>query len=744
MLNRPNVPGVQRGQTAPLCRFSPDDLVTDDLMPVVLEFEAAPVAVQKQVNPQRDSDDVAAELSAMHQEFLGKLAEQGIPVQVDQSPMIYQTENGPVTVAVPHDFTYIFNGVGVRMPGSAVPKVSGMVGVRAVTLNRERVYLNLDNSIPFTGAPAIWQTADASGRNIQGEGVTVAIIDTGIDWTHPALGGFAKAPNEKVTYIASFTGEQPMDNFGHGTHVAVIAAGTKAYPNGERGASQVEGMAPKAKVMGYKVLTASGSGSASSIILAIEDAVRRGAHVLNLSLGDNQGDPFAPESAACNNAMLAGCVVCAAAGNEGPEASTVGAPGAAHHVITVGASTDDGVTALVAQYQAEGEEAHQIEMRMLEGSQALPANAIDLAFVDCGRGANASAFPATTKGRIALCERGDVTFLEKAKGAQAAGAAALIIYNNREGNFFGTLGEGADLPKIPVVSIAKEEGEFLIRAINREAGYSYGLVKLSPQMTPQPDRLAEFSSRGPNNDGWIKPELTAPGVEIYSGTIQKAPRAGDGMADESGYISASGTSMATPHVTGAVALIRQAHPDWNPLQIKAALVNTAAQMPKQGGVMAQGNGSMRLQAAIACPAILVTATDPICPTHSFGRIVHGGKQVTVKQALTIQPLISDAAGLSYQLQTEVRQAAAGLTVELSAGEVVCTTSCMAAFDLTLTLDGKSIMDGAYEGFVVATGASGTLRLPFYVEVAKSASSLPVTPRRNSAPKRIGLLRMVDR
>lgn len=742
MQNRPNVPGMQR--PAQLCRFAPADLTTNELVPVVLEFEAAPVAVQKQINPQRDSAEVAAELNAMHQEFLAKLIQLGIQVEVDQSEMIYQTEDGPVAMTIPHDFTYIFNGIGVKMPGSAVPTVSAMVGVRAVTLNRERVYLNLDKSIPFTGAPAVWQSVDANGRNVMGEGVNVAIIDTGVDWTHPALGGFEKAPNEKVTYAASFTGEQPIDNFGHGTHVAVIAAGTKAYPSGPRGAAKVEGMAPKAKVMGYKVLTASGSGSASSIILAIEDAVRRGAHVLNLSLGDNQGDPFAPECAACNNAMMAGCVVCVAAGNEGPEASTIGAPGAAHHVITVGASTDEGVTALVAEYQMEGQESRQIEMRMLEGSPVLPEASLTLPVVDCGRGLNAASFPATTKGRIALCERGDVTFLEKAKAAQAAGASALIIYNNREGNFFGTLGEGSNLSRIPVVSIAKEEGEFLIRAINREAGYSYGQVVLSPTMTPQPDRLAEFSSRGPNNDGWIKPELTAPGVDIYSATILRAPRAGDGMPDPSGYLSASGTSMATPHVTGAVALLRQAHPSWTPMQIKAALVNTAGTMPKQGGMMAQGNGSLRLQAAMACQAILVTATDPICPTHAFGRVIHGGERVTVKQALTIQPLVSDAAGLSYQLQAEVRQQVAGLTVELSAGEVVCTTSCMAAFDLSITLDGKAIVDGAYEGYVVATGQNGTLRLPFYVEVAKSASSLPVAPRQTSAPKRIGPLRMVDR
>lgn len=159
--------------------------------------------------------------------------------------------------------------------------------------------------------------------------------DTGIDWTHPCFGGYTDVPNEKVTHAVSYTGEHPIDNFGHGTHVAGIIAADNTYTQTPRGAAQVQGVAPKAKLMGYKVLTAAGSGSATGIILAIEDAVRRGAHVLNLSLGDSEGDPTSPECVAANNAMLAGVIVCVAAGNAGPEPSSVGAPGAAHHVITM-------------------------------------------------------------------------------------------------------------------------------------------------------------------------------------------------------------------------------------------------------------------------------------------------------------------------------------------------------------------------------------------------------------------------
>jgi subtilisin family serine protease len=157
----------------------------------------------------------------------------------------------------------------------------------------------------------------------------------GIDWTHPAFGGYAQAPNEKVILAVSFTGEPPIDNFGHGTHVSGIIAGDLEYKGTPRGDSQINGVAPKAKLMGYKVLSASGSGSATNIVMAMEDAVKRGAQVMNLSLGDTQGDPESPECSAANNAMLAGVVVCIAAGNSGPAANSIGAPGAAHHVITM-------------------------------------------------------------------------------------------------------------------------------------------------------------------------------------------------------------------------------------------------------------------------------------------------------------------------------------------------------------------------------------------------------------------------
>lgn len=708
---------------APLCRFSQDDLQTEARVPVIMEFQQPPVAVFRRSNPRGDADAYRRQLEEHQNQFLADLASQCLAVQVGESKAVVAGPSGLQPVTIAHRFTEAFNGIGVWMPGHAVPSVASMVGVRAVTLNQERVYLTLDQSVPFTGAPRVWQRLGPDNLAIKGEGVVVAIIDTGIDWTHPAFGGFTEVPNEKVIHAVSLTGELPTDNFGHGTHVAGIVAGDMTYKATPRGDSLIDGVAPRAKLMGYKVLTAAGSGSASNIVLAIEDAVKRGAHVINLSLGDTQGDPYSPEASAANNAMLSGVVVCAAAGNSGPAASTVGAPGSAHHVITVGASTDDGVTALQAVLKTPEQEDRLIEMRLMEGSVALSTPATEVAYVLCGRGAKEADFPQVVQGRIALVERGEITFHEKAVSAHKAGAVACLIYNNQPGGFFGTLGE-EESPAIPVVAISQEDGVAMREQAEGKTGLSRGTLRLNPEGIPQPDRMAEFSSRGPSNDGWIKPEMTAPGVSIYSATITQAPSPGGGMPDPSGYLSASGTSMATPHIAGAVALIRQAHPDWSPLQIKAALVNTARFMGGQGTVMDQGAGALNLEAAIDCKAILVTAGETFGPAYAFGRLDHGGKEQQASQSLQLMALPGVRDKQGWALSVELATPAEGITTAVSAEAVTVTPKKPAAFELAVTVDGAVAADGACYGWVVATAAGESLRLPFYAEVTGSLTDQP--------------------
>lgn len=549
------------------------------------------------------------------------------------------------------------------------------------------------------------------------------VIDTGIDWTHPAFGGFATAPNEKVVYAVSYTGEPPQDNFGHGTHVSGIIAGDGEYKATPRGDSQMTGMAPKAKLMGYKVLSASGSGSATNIVMAMEDAVRRGAQVMNLSLGDSVGDPLSPESSAANNAMLAGVVVCIAAGNSGPQPSTIGSPGAAHHVITVGASTDDTVTTLMAQLVDDAGATRNLEMRLMENSQVLPKPSLELPYVYCSLGQNPQDFPAAVSGKIALIQRGDITFREKALNAQQAGAVAAVIYNNQDGNFFGSLGNDQPLPTVPVIAISKADGEMMVAAIEQGGEVSKAKLRLNAEEVPQPNHLAEFSSRGPNNDGWIKPELTAPGVNVWSTTITQAGIPGGGMPDPSGYTAASGTSMATPHIAGAAALLRQAHPNWTSMQIKAALVNTAQTMEGQGSIMDQGNGALDLLKAIDAKAVMVTATDPICPTHTFGVVANGGKELAVSQALTIVPLTDPPDPSPFRLSVTIAGNPEGIRGELTPS-ATCGPNKSACFDLTITADGAVLPDGLYYGWAIAESDWGTLRLPFVYQAAKQPQSMP--------------------
>lgn len=715
-------------EMAPLCRFRAGVLESEERVPVILEFDQSPVAVWQRLHPGADLAAYAAQLGARHEEFLAQLRERCLDAQVGSTRVLTEGKDGPQAAEVAHRFTHVFNGIGVLMTGAMVPEVARMPGVRTITLNEERAYLTLDRSVPFTGAPGVWERRDPSDRMVRGEGVVVAVIDTGIDWTHPAFGGYPEVPNEKVLAAISYTGERPLDNYGHGSHVAGIIAADAGYQQTPRGPSRLSGIAPAAKLIGYKVLTGSGTGSATNILLAMEDAVRRGVHVINLSLGDASGDPFSPESSAANNAMLAGVIVVAAAGNSGPERRTVGAPGSAQHVITVGASTDDGVTGRVACLFADAGEMHRVEMRLMEGSPNLPDPALDLPFVSCGLGAKDEEFPRNVRRRIALIRRGEVSFRDKALGAQRAGAAAAVIYNNRRGNFFGSVGEGDPALTIPVIAISQSDGELMLSMVGENGRPSRASLRLNPEEIAQPDRLAEFSSRGPTRALGIKPELTAPGVNIDSATITEAAFPGAGMPDPSGYTSASGTSMAAPHIAGAAALLRQAHPDWTSLQIKAALVGTARPLPEQGSMMDQGNGVIDLQRALDCRAVLVTAADQPAPVHSFGLVLNHGQMASVTQALTIAPL-ADPGEDAYQLTVRLEGEPAGLTASLSAGSISCHQACVASFDLVLTADGSILADGAYHGWVTAQSEWGILRLPFYYEASRGAAGLPPEPGR---------------
>ncbi len=233
-------------------------------------------------------------------------------------------------VVIRHEYFGVLNAVAVRAPREVIEELAKVPGVVRVSRD-ERVKADLSQSVPLVGAPEAW------ALGLTGEGVVVAVVDTGIDYTHPDLGG-CLGPGCRVLGGYDFVNQDadPKDDDGHGTHVAGIVAA-----NGS-----LKGMAPDAHLLAFKVLDEWGEGTASDVIAGIERALDPdndpatpdGADVINLSLGGS-GDPDDPVSQAVDNAAEAGVVVVVAAGNSGRLGySTIESPGCARRAITVGAT----------------------------------------------------------------------------------------------------------------------------------------------------------------------------------------------------------------------------------------------------------------------------------------------------------------------------------------------------------------------------------------------------------------------
>jgi subtilisin family serine protease len=231
-------------------------------------------------------------------------------------------------------YSFAFNGAAVTMSPDAWDEVAKLPYVKRIHPDLQvRAYLS--QSVPQIGAPQVW-----TAYGTRGHGVVVAVIDTGVDYRHPALGG-GIGPGFRVTRGWDFVNNDadPMDDNGHGTHVAGIVGANSAT---------LTGVAPEVTLLAYKVLDHQGRGEFSEIIAAIDRALdpdRNGdpsdaADVINLSLG-GPGAPDDPVVIAVENAIAHGVVVVAAAGNAG-DFFTIGTPACAPHAITVGASELNG------------------------------------------------------------------------------------------------------------------------------------------------------------------------------------------------------------------------------------------------------------------------------------------------------------------------------------------------------------------------------------------------------------------
>ncbi len=402
----------------------------------------------------------------------------------------------------------------------------------------------LDKSGPYIG------TKTASESGFDGTGITIAVIDTGVDYNHPDLFGFGEQGKVIGGYDYIDKDSTPIDTNGHGTEVTGIIAAD----------GQLKGIAPKSKILAYRVSDDGNSVSSDLIIKAIERAIVDGADIINISLGINRTNQKIDN--AVNKAMEQGILVVTAAGNNGPELGTIGSPGLNPNTITVGATYNNISSSLVSTLEV-GEQRFQV--LPMVGTEALDEPIIgEILFGKYGRERDLEG--TNVENSILLVERGSdvedevIYFSNKEHNAATAGAQAIVVYNSKPGIFFGELTHelaGPNYqPSIPALSMNNKDG-LMLRELLKEK--TIGTLNVFYN----PDFVAFFSSRGPVSPFYIKPDLVAPGAFVNT------------TLNDGKYNFTSGTSFAAPHVTGAAALLLQKEPDLEPNDIKSILTTTS-------------------------------------------------------------------------------------------------------------------------------------------------------------------------
>jgi subtilisin family serine protease len=388
----------------------------------------------------------------------------------------------------------------------------------------------------------------------------------------------------------------PRDVDGHGTHTATTAAGNrvKASIFGTF-LGNVEGIAPKARIAAYKACwlrpgDTRSSCNTSDLANAIDMAVADGVHIISYSVGNSMFTVIGPDDVALLAAAKAGVLTAVAAGNEGPIFQTIGSPAGNPAVITVAASTRDGQHSVEAmQVKSPPSVAGKYAVKEASFTPRLIDNdpiegqliLVDDDDVTLPDGSDGTAIDACQplindselSGNIALIQRGGCDFDIKVQNADNAGAVAAIVINI-SGDPVVMISQSGTAD-IPALMIGSADGNLLMDELNQDQVVDVVLDKsFFLSVTDTANVMAGFSSRGPGPMvDVLKPDVTAPGVNILAGST---PDAANTVSGES-YAFLSGTSMSTPQVAGVAALLKQAHPDWTPAALKSALMTTARQ-----------------------------------------------------------------------------------------------------------------------------------------------------------------------
>lgn len=658
-------------------------------------------------------------------------------------------------------YKYIVNGVAILVSVDEYHKIAGLAGVAkaeaAQTFSRplladsdQNVYgmdLAKNNSALFIGTKA------ALDKNIKGQGIRVGIIDTGIDYTHAMLGGSGNEadykavnpgeksnlfPNQKVVGGYDFVGtafgdgsvtgriprpdSNPIDELGHGTHVAGTVAGI-----GD-GVNSYDGVAPEAQLYALKVFGASGGTSDEVVIAALEYAADPNGDgniddrldVVNLSLGSSFGSPRNMYNLAIKNLTLGGTVVVASAGNSGDTSYIVGAPGITEEALSVAASVDSmdhnwkfkvveflkGADSILAEF-TEG----AISKKISETTESKDK----LVYIGLSDKSLTPEQAAALKGNVALIDRGGNSFYDKMKRAEDAGAVGVVMVNNQEGTPI-VMGGEPDGPKvsIPSVMVAQQVGEAVKKEVNKGSEVFVQFKTSKKLEKPELiDTLADFSSRGPRGeDSLIKPEISAPGEMIISAAMGKGKST----------VPMSGTSMSGPHMAGVMALMKQFYPELNSTELKSVVMGSAVSLHDEKKqvypVSRMGAGRVQIDKALA----VSVATQPA--SISLGEVLVESKKVMYKE-VKVRNVRPEAVTFSVRFQGHP-------AITMTGGDVSMPAKGVGVLGLKIAIEASKMKNGIEEidGFVQFMQADKEVfRLPVLAIVRKvtqmSAQSLKI-------------------
>jgi len=563
-----------------------------------------------------------------------------------------------------YSYDTVFNGIAMELTEQQAEKLLSLPNVLKV--ERQIAYeMHTDVGPEFIGANPIWNAQTIQAIKAKGEGVVVGIIDSGINTDHPsfaAVGGDGYTHtnplgsgnylgdcvenntlcNDKL--IGVFSYDSITDSFGdirphvgedyngHGSHVASTAAGNILYdiPAYQVGSSeqsdgipiegsnfrQISGVAPHANIVSFQVCMPVSGCDMGAMVKAVEDAIDAGVDVINMSIGPSAEGPQPWNSAidlAFLSATQAGIFVSLSAGNSGSGSNTVGhlAPwttqvaNASHdRVVEKTINPGEGVTTTFTEIKGLGGFSKAISAELVY------AGDIDNLRKQCNF-FTWSDYP-ELKDKIVLCDRGGISLYDKVDRVRQLGGVGVVIRDVE-----GSNNEQYSIPyPIAGMQVSQSEGEQLLTWARTEASPKITLsTGNATRQSSKGNIVNTSSSRGPTSflPELLSPHVAAPGTDIYAAYSDEQPFSANPAPSDYSFLS--GTSMASPHVAGAAALLKQLKPQWSAAEIQSALMMTAnsqmtrAEDGQEANLWDRGAGMIQVDKAANIGLVMPATTE---------------------------------------------------------------------------------------------------------------------------------------